>query len=176
MIFFENYSCTLSWGGLVVKNSTLTCYTTIWHVWTKNWREMDFIWYKLWTGIGPLNHASTQWWYRSHQSCWLLSLEWLIYVEHIIKSLLNSCLLVSVLRSTPKYIPLRYTCPNNCYVGLSHGYTYHGVDNTCLVMTLHITRKMLFNSWRENNIQMTLLSKSMQLATHPFIVGQSYSK
>ena len=53
------YSCTISWGGLVVKNSTLTCYTTIWHVWTKNLRGMDFKYWKLWTGIGPLNHAST---------------------------------------------------------------------------------------------------------------------
>jgi hypothetical protein len=36
--------------------------TTIWHMWTKNLRGMDFNYGKLWTSIGPLNHASTLMW------------------------------------------------------------------------------------------------------------------
>jgi hypothetical protein len=32
----------------------------VWHMWTENFRDMDFPKKEVWTGIGPLNHASTQ--------------------------------------------------------------------------------------------------------------------
>ena len=33
-----------------------------------------------------------RWSYRSPQLCWLLNLEWLSYIEHVIQSILNTCL------------------------------------------------------------------------------------
>ena len=50
-----------------------------------------------------------KWLYRSSaQLCSLLSVEWLTNCEHIVQSLLSTCILVAVLRSTPNHTPLKY--------------------------------------------------------------------
>ena len=54
-----------------------------------------------------------KWSYRFPQLCWLLNLGWLTLVEHVVQSLLNTCLLVSILRSTPHHTPLKHRCPIN---------------------------------------------------------------
>ena len=51
-----------------------------------------------------------EWPYRSPRLCWVLSLEWLLYFEHVIQSIGNTCLNVSILGATPNHIPLKYRC------------------------------------------------------------------
>ena len=84
------------------------------------------------------------WSYKSNQSCWPLSLEWFAYFEHAVQSLLNTwCLgdvfLMYVLRSKPYHIPLKYRCPNYCYVGIRFVYLTYCLNRDVLFM-LGITR------------------------------------
>jgi hypothetical protein len=54
-----------------------------------------------------------------HTSCWLMSLEWLAHFEHVVQSLLDTCLLSVHFKV---HIPLRYRFPNYCYIELRHVY------------------------------------------------------
>ena len=54
-----------------------------------------------------------KWLYVPPWSCWLLSLDWLVYYEHVVVRLV---FLLSVLYSTPDHIALKYKCPNYWYV------------------------------------------------------------
>ena len=52
-----------------------------------------------------------KWLNRYSQLCWLLSLEWLSYFEHVVHSLLNTYLLVFILRTRSNHILLKQRCP-----------------------------------------------------------------
>jgi hypothetical protein len=51
-----------------------------------------------------------QWSYMSSQLCWLLSLEGLAKIGHVLQFLLTHVLLMSILRSTHSHTPLKYRC------------------------------------------------------------------
>jgi hypothetical protein len=46
--------------------------------------------------------------YRSPQLHWLMNVVWLSYFKHVVQSLLNTFLLISILGATPNHIPLKY--------------------------------------------------------------------
>ena len=51
-----------------------------------------------------------KWSYRSPKLCWLLSLEWLTYLNREVQNYFKKISSVSTLGATPNHIPVKYRC------------------------------------------------------------------
>ena len=80
------------------------------------------------------------------QLCWVSSLEWLWYFEHMVQSLLNTWILVFVLGATPNHKPLRNMCMIKISSRIRHVYLQVlGSDWVCFFMFSNFYQVDLYN-------------------------------
>ena len=101
---------------------------------------LEFVWLILWIYIIKVNIlVVVKRSYRSPPSCWLLSLEWSAYFEHVVQSRLTTCLFyVCFLDPHLSTYHSKFTCLCYCCVGVRHVYliSYHSPTTLLYILKL----------------------------------------